>query len=193
MRSQRAIFTDKQTKQLELEFQSQQKPPFPQIKSLALTLGLTEYRVKIWFQNRRAKFKNESEARLDQQVLQVQPVQQLNVIAPQHQIVPSFVEQKIQPQAFPQQPFYSYEGYQPNTFQNQPIMRQCQVQSALDQQHYQPMISNVKYSGMSFSSSASAAVTSQMADKENSSIQPKLGDSSARRPLTDVTNRSRYN
>ena len=128
MRNQRAIYTDEQTKYLEREFLSQQNPPLSQIKNLALTLGLTESRVKIWFQNRRAKFRKEFKERLDQ------PVQQ--------QIVPSFVQQEMQLQAFPQQ-------------------------------------------------SALATVISQMAVKEdsNNNIQPKLGNSSTRRPLTDVTNR----
>ena len=237
-RSQRTIWTREQCATLERVFESQQYLELPQRQRLALALNLTEYKVKIWFQNRRAKlreFQKKSKARPDQPLQNVQnvhPVQQLNV--------PSFVEQEMQSQSF-----YSTDGYQPNTYQIQPMMGmgQYQLQSVLDQnvqqmngiipqqqivpnllvmqppaypqlsfynnEAYQPNAyknqpmmgmgqyevqsgqptSNFQYSGLPIIISTPATVTSQMARKENSNMQPQLGDCVSRRPLTDVTNR----
>lgn len=56
----RTIFTPQQLDILEKEFEHQQYIVGPERQYLASTLNLTENQVKIWFQNRRIKWRKEN-------------------------------------------------------------------------------------------------------------------------------------
>ncbi|NXR21608.1 DBX2 protein, partial [Cinclus mexicanus] len=57
----RAVFSEEQRKALEKMFQKQKYISKTDRKKLALNLGLKESQVKIWFQNRRMKWRNSKE------------------------------------------------------------------------------------------------------------------------------------
>ncbi|XP_012371765.1 homeobox protein DBX2 [Octodon degus] len=57
----RAVFSEDQRKALEKMFQKQKYISKTDRKKLAVTLGLKESQVKIWFQNRRMKWRNSKE------------------------------------------------------------------------------------------------------------------------------------
>ncbi|XP_061438731.1 homeobox protein DBX2 [Rhineura floridana] len=57
----RAVFSEDQRKSLEKMFQKQKYISKTDRKKLALSLGLKESQVKIWFQNRRMKWRNSKE------------------------------------------------------------------------------------------------------------------------------------
>lgn len=57
----RAVFSEDQRKALEKMFQKQKYISKTDRKKLALNLGLKESQVKIWFQNRRMKWRNSKE------------------------------------------------------------------------------------------------------------------------------------
>ncbi|KAJ9593946.1 hypothetical protein L9F63_014660, partial [Diploptera punctata] len=60
----RAVFSDLQRKGLEKRFQIQKYISKPDRKKLAEKLGLKDSQVKIWFQNRRMKWRNSKEREL---------------------------------------------------------------------------------------------------------------------------------
>ncbi|CAG5849254.1 unnamed protein product [Menidia menidia] len=60
----RAVFSDVQRKALERMFQKQKYISKPDRKKLASKLGLKDSQVKIWFQNRRMKWRNSKEREL---------------------------------------------------------------------------------------------------------------------------------
>ncbi|KAK3103048.1 hypothetical protein FSP39_016065 [Pinctada imbricata] len=60
----RAVFSDMQRKGLEKMFQKQKYISKPDRKKLASKLGLKDSQVKIWFQNRRMKWRNSKEREL---------------------------------------------------------------------------------------------------------------------------------
>ncbi|XP_061578156.1 homeobox protein DBX1-B-like [Cololabis saira] len=60
----RAVFSDLQRKALEKTFQKQKYISKPDRKKLASKLGLKDSQVKIWFQNRRMKWRNSKEREL---------------------------------------------------------------------------------------------------------------------------------
>ncbi|MEQ2300077.1 Homeobox protein DBX1-A [Ameca splendens] len=60
----RAVFSDVQRKALEKMFQKQKYISKPDRKKLASKLGLKDSQVKIWFQNRRMKWRNSKEREL---------------------------------------------------------------------------------------------------------------------------------
>ncbi|XP_046557800.1 homeobox protein DBX1-A-like [Haliotis rubra] len=60
----RAVFSDAQRKGLERMFQKQKYISKPDRKKLATKLGLKDSQVKIWFQNRRMKWRNSKEREL---------------------------------------------------------------------------------------------------------------------------------
>ncbi|XP_032751902.1 homeobox protein DBX1 [Rattus rattus] len=60
----RAVFSDVQRKALEKTFQKQKYISKPDRKKLASKLGLKDSQVKIWFQNRRMKWRNSKEREL---------------------------------------------------------------------------------------------------------------------------------
>ncbi|KAG7277221.1 hypothetical protein CRUP_000450 [Coryphaenoides rupestris] len=60
----RAVFSDIQRKALEKMFQKQKYISKPDRKKLAAKLGLKDSQVKIWFQNRRMKWRNSKEREL---------------------------------------------------------------------------------------------------------------------------------
>lgn len=60
----RAVFSDHQRKSLEKKFQQQKYISKPDRKKLANKLGLKDSQVKIWFQNRRMKWRNTKEREL---------------------------------------------------------------------------------------------------------------------------------
>ncbi|XP_076879073.1 homeobox protein DBX1-B [Brachyhypopomus gauderio] len=60
----RAVFSDVQRKALEKMFQKQKYISKPDRKKLATKLGLKDSQVKIWFQNRRMKWRNSKEREL---------------------------------------------------------------------------------------------------------------------------------
>ncbi|KAM5247355.1 homeobox protein DBX1 [Ctenodactylus gundi] len=60
----RAVFSDVQRKALERMFQKQKYISKPERKKLAAKLGLKDSQVKIWFQNRRMKWRNSKEREL---------------------------------------------------------------------------------------------------------------------------------
>ncbi|XP_059481132.1 H2.0-like homeobox protein [Neocloeon triangulifer] len=60
----RAVFSNLQRKGLEKRFQIQKYITKPDRRQLAATLGLTDAQVKVWFQNRRMKWRHSKEAKL---------------------------------------------------------------------------------------------------------------------------------
>ncbi|XP_047997755.1 H2.0-like homeobox protein [Leguminivora glycinivorella] len=59
----RAVFSNLQRKGLERRFQIQKYITKPDRRQLAATLGLTDAQVKVWFQNRRMKWRHTKEGR----------------------------------------------------------------------------------------------------------------------------------
>ncbi|XP_069690449.1 H2.0-like homeobox protein [Periplaneta americana] len=62
----RAVFSNLQRKGLEKRFQLQKYITKPDRRQLAATLGLTDAQVKVWFQNRRMKWRHSKEAKHQQ-------------------------------------------------------------------------------------------------------------------------------
>jgi len=60
VRNPRTIYSSAQIQQLELRFQKTQYLALPERAELASVLGLTQTQVKIWFQNRRSKYKKQA-------------------------------------------------------------------------------------------------------------------------------------
>ena len=60
----RTIFTAEQLDRLEHEFQQQQYVVGQERKYLAVELGLNEIQVKVWFQNRRIKWRKQKNSRM---------------------------------------------------------------------------------------------------------------------------------
>ncbi|PNJ39468.1 HLX isoform 3, partial [Pongo abelii] len=58
----RAVFSNLQRKGLEKRFEIQKYVTKPDRKQLAAMLGLTDAQVKVWFQNRRMKWRHSKEA-----------------------------------------------------------------------------------------------------------------------------------
>lgn len=58
----RAVFSNLQRKGLERRFQLQKYITKPDRRQLAATLGLTDAQVKVWFQNRRMKWRHSKES-----------------------------------------------------------------------------------------------------------------------------------
>ncbi|XP_071440950.1 H2.0-like homeobox protein [Hetaerina americana] len=67
----RAVFSNLQRKGLEKRFQLQKYITKPDRRQLAATLGLTDAQVKVWFQNRRMKWRHSKEGKQQQQVVVV--------------------------------------------------------------------------------------------------------------------------
>ncbi|KAK4300819.1 hypothetical protein Pmani_027004 [Petrolisthes manimaculis] len=62
----RAVFSNLQRKGLEKRFQLQKYITKPDRRQLAATLGLTDAQVKVWFQNRRMKWRHSELKRREQ-------------------------------------------------------------------------------------------------------------------------------
>ncbi|XP_046409205.1 H2.0-like homeobox protein [Ischnura elegans] len=60
----RAVFSNLQRKGLEKRFQLQKYITKPDRRQLAATLGLTDAQVKVWFQNRRMKWRHSKEGKM---------------------------------------------------------------------------------------------------------------------------------
>ena len=60
VRNPRTIYSSGQIQQLEIRFQRTQYLALPERAELASALGLTQTQVKIWFQNRRSKYKKQA-------------------------------------------------------------------------------------------------------------------------------------
>jgi len=60
VRNPRTIYSSAQIQQLEITFQKTQYLALPERADLASALGLTQTQVKIWFQNRRSKYKKQA-------------------------------------------------------------------------------------------------------------------------------------
>ena len=60
VRNPRTIYSSAQIQQLELRFQRTQYLALPERAELASALGLSQTQVKIWFQNRRSKYKKQA-------------------------------------------------------------------------------------------------------------------------------------
>ena len=60
VRNPRTIYSSGQIQQLEIRFQRTQYLALPERAELAAALGLTQTQVKIWFQNRRSKYKKQA-------------------------------------------------------------------------------------------------------------------------------------
>merc|ERR1719323_289870 len=66
----RAVFSNLQRKGLEKRFQMQKYITKPDRRQLAASLGLTDAQVKVWFQNRRMKWRHmESKERREKEIL----------------------------------------------------------------------------------------------------------------------------
>ncbi|XP_027215016.2 homeobox protein notochord [Penaeus vannamei] len=57
LKRHRTVFTDSQLQRLEEEFQRQQYLVGPERRNLAMQLELSELQLKVWFQNRRIKWR----------------------------------------------------------------------------------------------------------------------------------------
>ena len=68
----RTIFTAEQLDRLEHEFQHQQYVVGQERKYLAVELGLNEIQVKVWFQNRRIKWRKQKGSRIQQMPVQIE-------------------------------------------------------------------------------------------------------------------------
>ena len=64
VRNPRTIYSSGQIQQLEIRFQRTQYLALPERAELAAALGLTQTQVKIWFQNRRSKYKKQAKGGL---------------------------------------------------------------------------------------------------------------------------------
>ena len=64
VRNPRTIYSSAQIQQLEIRFQRTQYLALPERAELASALGLTQTQVKIWFQNRRSKYKKQAKGGL---------------------------------------------------------------------------------------------------------------------------------
>uniref|UniRef100_A0A8D0CCB5 Homeobox protein DBX2 n=1 Tax=Salvator merianae TaxID=96440 RepID=A0A8D0CCB5_SALMN len=79
----RAVFSEDQRKALEKMFQKQKYISKTDRKKLALSLGLKESQVKIWFQNRRMKWRNSKEKEvLSNRCLSEEGLQETNLAKP---------------------------------------------------------------------------------------------------------------
>jgi len=68
----RTIFTAEQLDRLEHEFQQQQYVVGQERKYLAVELGLNEIQVKVWFQNRRIKWRKQKNSRIGHGSIQIE-------------------------------------------------------------------------------------------------------------------------
>ena len=64
VRNPRTIYSSAQIQQLEMRFQRTQYLALPERAEIAQSLGLTQTQVKIWFQNRRSKYKKQAKGGL---------------------------------------------------------------------------------------------------------------------------------
>lgn len=69
----RTIFKAEQLEKLELEFTHQQYMVGPERQDLATSLDLTEAQVKVWFQNRRIKWRKQNEEENKRRMVTFQP------------------------------------------------------------------------------------------------------------------------
>ncbi|KAG7155412.1 Homeobox protein H2.0-like [Homarus americanus] len=83
----RAVFSNLQRKGLEKRFQLQKYITKPDRRQLAATLGLTDAQVKVWFQNRRMKWRHAELKKREQQQMQQQQQQQKQEVNPREQDV----------------------------------------------------------------------------------------------------------
>jgi len=75
VRNPRTIYSSAQIQQLEVRFQRTQYLALPERAELANALGLTQTQVKIWFQNRRSKYKKQAKVGTGGQASQLSPAQ----------------------------------------------------------------------------------------------------------------------
>ena len=71
----RTIFTAEQLDRLEHEFQQQQYVVGQERKYLAVELGLNEIQVKVWFQNRRIKWRKQKSSRMAHGNMQIEEIE----------------------------------------------------------------------------------------------------------------------
>ncbi|XP_071521856.1 uncharacterized protein [Panulirus ornatus] len=83
----RAVFSNLQRKGLEKRFQLQKYITKPDRRQLAATLGLTDAQVKVWFQNRRMKWRHAELKKREQQQLQQQQQKQEMGLREEAQVV----------------------------------------------------------------------------------------------------------
>ncbi|XP_068232902.1 H2.0-like homeobox protein [Palaemon carinicauda] len=82
----RAVFSNLQRKGLEKRFQLQKYITKPDRRQLAATLGLTDAQVKVWFQNRRMKWRHAEIKKREQQQQQQQKESQMPSEQDQQQV-----------------------------------------------------------------------------------------------------------
>lgn len=75
----RAVFSNLQRKGLERRFQLQKYITKPDRRQLAATLGLTDAQVKVWFQNRRMKWRHSKETNKGNNVDNVDSTQETDL------------------------------------------------------------------------------------------------------------------